>query len=230
MAAYPQRKQSEVLRETLDLKGATALDVGCGDGSLVRLMTREGAEVTGLEIDDGKLDRARAAEPAGEESYRVGRGEALPFEAGTFDLVVFFNSLHHVPVSAHDEALSEAARVLKPAGRLCVVEPLAEGALFELMRPVDDETEVRAAAYRALHRAVDIGLFAEETEYSYDSPYAYASFEALKAQSLAVDEARRRAFEARESELRAHFERAAERVDGEFRFSHPSRLNLLRRN
>jgi ubiquinone/menaquinone biosynthesis C-methylase UbiE len=230
MMSYPLRKQGEVLRENLDLKGARVLEVGCGDGALVRLMTREGATVTGIEIDEGKLDRARAAEAAGEERYRVGRGEALPFEAGSFDLIVFFNSLHHVPVSLQDLALSEAARVLKPGGRLCVVEPLAEGALFELMRPVDDETEVRAAAYQALHRASEKGPFVEEKEYRYDSPYAYASFETLKERSLAVDESRREAFEAREAELRVHFERAAERVDGEYRFSHPNRMNLLRRD
>ena len=97
------------------------------------------------------------------------------------------------------------------------------------MRPVEDETEVRAAAYRALRRAVDTEPFVDEKEYTYDSPYAYASFAAFKDQTLAVDERRRPAFEAREADLRIHFERAADLVDGEFRFSHASRMNLLRR-
>ncbi len=234
MAAYPQRKHSDVMREAVALKGAAVLDVGCGDGSLVRFMTRQGARTTGLEIDEGKLARARAAEPAADETYRVGRGEALPFEAGSFDLVVFFNSLHHVPAERHDAALSEAARVLPSGGRLYVLEPLAEGAFFALMRPVDDETEVRAAAYRALARArapaQSGGLFTEVREYAYDSPYAYASFEALKDQVLAVDERRRAPFEAQEADLRARFETLAEHSSEGFGFSHPSRLNLLRRS
>ena len=229
MPAYPHRKHSEVMREAAGLRGARVLDVGCGDGSLVRFMTRQGARATGLEIDEGKLARARAAEPAADETYRVGRGEALPFEADSFDLVVFFNSLHHVPAERHDAALSEAARVLPSGGRLYVVEPLAEGAFFALMRPVDDETEVRAAAYRALARAQAGGLFAQIQEYAYDSPYAYASFEALKDQVLAVDARRRAAFEAQEADLRARFETLAEHSSDGFRFSHPSRLNLLRR-
>jgi len=59
-------------------------------------------------------------------------------------------SFHHLPVAAMRPALTEAARVLAPGGRLVAVEPLPEGTFFELTRLADDETEVRAAAYAAL--------------------------------------------------------------------------------
>jgi SAM-dependent methyltransferase len=152
MSPYPNRKSADVVREVLPLRGARVLDVGCGDGSLVRLMTKEGAAAIGLEISDRQLARARAETPVGDESYRVGRAETLPFEDHAFDIVAFYNSLHHVPVDSQDEALAESARVLASGGHLFVVEPLAEGPMFELMRPVDDETEVRAAALAARPR------------------------------------------------------------------------------
>ena len=42
------------------------------------------------------------------------------------DGVFFFRSLHHVPIDAMEAALAEAARVLKPDGFLCVMEPGTE--------------------------------------------------------------------------------------------------------
>lgn len=62
-----------------------------------------------------------------------GVGERLPFAGGTFDLVLFFNSLPHVPPGAQAAALAEAARVLRTGGDLVVVEPPAGGPGFDLL-------------------------------------------------------------------------------------------------
>lgn len=230
MDSYPRRDSADVVREHVSLSGAKALDVGCGDGSLVRLMAREGAEATGLEIGESQLERARAASPAGDETYRVGRAEALPFDDQSFDVVVFFNSLHHVPTSVQEEALVEAARVLVAGGHLLVVEPLAEGPLFTLMRPVDDETEVRAAAYAALRRAAEGPAYEEIREYRFASDYCYESFEAFKESVLRVDASRRANFERYEPQLCEAFERTARPTPEGFSFTHPKRLNLLKRH
>ena len=229
MTNYPRRDSNDVVRDSLPLDGARVLDIGCGDGSLVRMMAREGAEATGLEISESQLARARAASPVGGESYQVGRAEALPFADKAFDVVVFFNSLHHVPLGDQEMAVAEAARVLRTGGHLLVVEPLAEGPLFELMRPVDDETEVRAAAYSALRRAAEGPAFEELREYRFATDYSYESFEALKDAALQVDDSRRTAFERHECALRKDFERTARRTNGGYGFTHPKRLNLLKR-
>jgi ubiquinone/menaquinone biosynthesis C-methylase UbiE len=229
MTRYPRRDSTDVVREFLSLEGARVLDVGCGDGSFVRTMARGGAKATGVEISDSQLTRARAASPVGGESYQVGRAEALPFPDAAFDIVVFFNSLHHVPIDGQDMALTEAARVLETGGHLLVVEPLAEGPLFELMRPVDDETEVRAAAYAALRRAAKGPTFEEVSEYSFATDYCYANFEAFKNAVLQVDESRRAAFDSHETQLRKDFERTARRTNDGYGFTHPKRLNLLKR-
>ncbi len=229
MKGYPRRESGDVVRESLSLPGARVLDVGCGDGALVRMMTREGAQATGLEINEAQLARARAESPVGGESYRVGRAEALPFEDGAFDIVVFFNSLHHVPIEFQEKALAEAARILERGGRLFVMEPVAEGPHFELLRPVDDETEVRAAAYAAVGRAADGPAFEEVREYGFATDYSYVSFEALKDSVLQVDGSRRTAFEVHEAQLRMDFERTADRTAEGYGFTHPKRLNLLKR-
>jgi SAM-dependent methyltransferase len=225
----PLLKHSAVLRENLEFCGSRVLDVGCGDGGLVRFMTRQGASVIGLEAAWTQLGRALAATPAGEERYLQARGEALPLAAGALDIVVFFNSLHHIPIEHQGDALGEAVRVLRPGGRIYVQEPLAEGRYFEMMRPIEDETLVRAKAYEAVKAAAESPLLAEETEFSYRAPYKLESFEAFLSGFVAVDERRAPAVEAHRESLRESFEAEAERRDGAFWFDTPSRLNLLRK-
>jgi len=156
-AALPLLKHTQVLRDRLPLEGARIADIGCGDGGLVRAMARGGAWVVGIDPGPQQLARARAAEAAGapenREAYVCALGEALPLPGACLDALVYFNALHHVPIAVQQAALAEAARVLRPGGLLYVQEPLAEGDYFELMRPIEDETEVRARAYEALQAA-----------------------------------------------------------------------------
>ena len=113
-AVPPRRRHLDVLRELLDPAGKRVIDVGCGDGALARALTREGARVTGVEIDGTMLAPALAALPAGDERYVEGRGESLPFADESADVVIYFNSLHHVPAGLQAKALAEARRVLVP--------------------------------------------------------------------------------------------------------------------
>ncbi len=230
MSEAPLLKHTQVLRDRLPLDGALVADVGCGDGALVRVMTRAGARVIGLDPGAGQLARARAAAPAGGETYVCALGEALPLRDGCLDALVYFNALHHVPPATQPAALAESARVVRPGGLLYVQEPLAEGAYFELMRPVEDETEVRASAAAALEAAAAGGDLEQIEEIVYRAPFKVASFEAFRDGMIAVDPARRAIVAALEESLRQGFQAAAEQRDDGFWFEIPSRLNLLRRN
>ena len=229
MTKPPLLKHSDVLRAQLPLDGATVADIGCGDGALVRVMARAGARVIGIDPGIGQLARARAAEAVGDETYICAFGEQLPLADGCLDAVVFFNSLHHVPIEMQGAALDEAARVLKPGGFVYIQEPLAEGAHFELVQPIEDETEVRAQAYEALKAVCAEEELEEVEEFDYRAPYRVKSFEAFRDGLIAVDPKRRPAVEAAEESLRQGFLAAAEQRDGGFWFEIPSRLNLLRR-
>ena len=185
--------------------------------------------MVGIEPSAGQLARARAQAPAGDETYLLGVGEALPFDAGSLDAVAFFNALHHVPIPQQGPALAEAARVLKSGGLLYVQEPVAAGAYFELMRPVEDETEVRAKAYDALRAAMRNGALDAELEFLYEAPIGHDSFETMTQSMIAVDETRRPRVEAQKQRMHDAFQAAAEQRDGKHWFYQPCRLNLLRR-
>ena len=131
-------------------------------------------------------------------------------DSGSVDLVVFFNSLHHVPVAGIDRALAEAARVLRPGGQLYIAEPLAEGPQFDLSQPVNDETDVRRKAFEAIGRAGAHGLEARsETRYVADGKYA--GYEAWRDNSIAIDPERAARFAAMDAELRRRFETLGDR-------------------
>ena len=139
------RTTLDVLDEVIAPAGRTIVDVGCGDGALVRALANQGARMIGVEISAGQLEGARAHPPVADERYVEGTGQALPLADDSADAVVFLQSLHHVPEEHMDAALAEAARV---APLVYVQEPLAQGPFFDLVALVDDETRVRGARPR----------------------------------------------------------------------------------
>jgi SAM-dependent methyltransferase len=223
-----RKQNSDVLLETLDLKGRRVIDVGSGEGALTRLLARQGARVTGVECSPEQLEKARAEPRVADETFVEGVAENLPFPAGTADVVIFFNSLHHVRPVGQAAALAEAARVLKPGGTLYVSEPIAEGPHFELLKPIDDETEVRAAAYAVVKRAAEWGL-KEERETTHVHMVRYRSFEAFRDRMLGPNPERTGAFRRHDAGLRDAFERLAEREGDAYLFAQPTRVNLLRK-
>lgn len=226
MSPSEPRSHTSVMRELVTLAGRRVLDIGSGDGSLVRRLRREGADAIGVEPGPQQLIRAREAADNDGALYVCAGAESLPLADATFDIAVFFNSLHHVPGDLHDRAMAEAMRVLRPGGTVYIAEPIAAGSYFELMRPVDDETEVRALAYETIGGAKKFG-FSDGPEVTYATRYGHPDFDAMKSTVLAINPQRRPAFEANEADLRVQFERLADYDGSTYAFTQPMRVNLL---
>ncbi|BAE50939.1 2-polyprenyl-3-methyl-5-hydroxy-6-metoxy-1,4-benzoquinol methylase [Paramagnetospirillum magneticum AMB-1] len=224
-----KRRNTDVIVETLALKGKRVIDVGCGDGGLVRALARFGAHVLGVECSPRQLAKARAAAKVADEEIVDGVGQALPVDDESADAVVFFNSLHHIPIAFQAKALAEAARVLRPGGEVYVSEPLPWGAFFEAVRPIDDETWVRGAALSSVKGAWVHGL-EEASEFTYLHPMVFKSYEAFRDKIVSANAEREGKFEDLDAEMRERFARlAAPAEDGGFAFEQPMRVNLLRK-
>ncbi|MCB9947704.1 MAG: class I SAM-dependent methyltransferase [Rhodospirillaceae bacterium] len=231
MSEPPTRKHTEVMRALLPLSGRSVVEIGCGGGALLRFMAHLGASpAIGIDPNPDVLRRADTVDRQGDERYLVALGEALPFGDASVDAVVCANTLHHIPSEAMVPALADAARVVKPGGQIYVTEPIAEGAYFELVRPIEDETEIRRIAYEALRTAAALPQLTLAQEFVYLAPIHVADFAAFRQRMIDVDRSRRDKVLGLEAELRAGFEETAVARDGVFWFDQPTRLVLLTRH
>ena len=194
------------LTSLIDLKGLAVVDVGAGDGKFARAFARRGAGVTGVEIDDEKVEIAKqAAHP--DVRILLGRGENLPLDDRSTDLVCFMFSFHHVPLALQEAAIDEVFRVLKPGGRLHVVDPLPGGPMSEVMAPLDDETEVRTRSQARLDVLAEQGRFSLQSKVSYAIGQTTPDFQSYLDSVIAVDPRRAEKLPEARSEMEAAFAR-----------------------
>lgn len=226
-AAFATGDTGTIISEALAMEGATTVvDIGCGSGALAGSLVGKGFAVTGVDPGAAAIDKAREAVP--EARFELAGAEALPFDADAFGGAVFLNSLHHVPVSQMARALAEAARVTRPGGPVLVIEPLAQGSFFEVTRILDDETEVREAAGKAVADAVRSGVLELRGNVVYERREAYPDARTLIERSIAVDPRRATLVEANRHEIEARFESECIEESGKRILIQPLRIYLMR--
>lgn len=104
--------------------GQTVADIGCGEGDLTLLLARFAKRVTAVDISAQMLRvvQERSAEAGVARRVTVEKGdlEKLPLDTGTLDAVFVSQVLHHA--ARPERALSEASRILKPGGRMILLD------------------------------------------------------------------------------------------------------------
>jgi ArsR family transcriptional regulator len=109
-------------------EGWTVVDAGCGDGHLTELLAERFARVIAIDHAPQRLEAARRRLAGRPIDFQLGEIDALPLPAGSADAVFLSLVLHHAPEIGG--ALREAARVLRPGGRIVVLD----------LAPHDDES------------------------------------------------------------------------------------------
>jgi ubiquinone/menaquinone biosynthesis C-methylase UbiE len=158
--------------------GQTILDAGCGPGGNGAWLAEHG-RVIGVDLASEALDFVRERRPA--LTPVQASIDALPFDDGSFDVVVGVTVVYSVADDV--AALRELARVLRPGGALMLLEPA-----FAVLRRAHDATVHTVRRYRraGLEGVVSgAGLRIERSAYAY-------SFLAPAALGLAVAERVRR--------------------------------------
>lgn len=115
-ARFGYMRRALVTELGADLSSRSCLDVGCGGGLLAEEFAKLGCRVTGVDPSRPSLEtaKAHAAREGLRIEYLTARGEKLPFDDDSFDVVYCCDVLEHV--DSVDATVAEAARVLKPAG------------------------------------------------------------------------------------------------------------------
>lgn len=107
--------------------GESVLDIGCGTGSQAIAAKRavgSSGSVTGLDASTEMVQRARSKSRKArtDVSFVQGAAEQLPFADDHFDVVLSTVMLHHLPRKVRKECLREIWRVVKPDGRVVIVD------------------------------------------------------------------------------------------------------------
>lgn len=104
----------------------TVGDLGCGTGIATAALAPHVGRVIGVDASDEMLQGARTRlSTLRNVEFRAGALEQLPLDPGTLDAAVMMLVLHHLPSPV--AALTEAHRVLKPGGRLLLVDMATHG-------------------------------------------------------------------------------------------------------
>lgn len=102
------------------------LDVGCGTGSLAVMIKQRYPTVTVIGLDPDRKALARAERKARRTSalvrFEVGFADALDYAGGTFDRVFSSLMFHHLEPAVKERTLLEIRRVLRPGGRLQLLD------------------------------------------------------------------------------------------------------------
>ena len=125
------RLRSDLFGDTFYLWGVLGLidpkivvgDLGCGTGQLTEVVAPYVEKVVAVDSSTDMLDAARQRVGAARNvDLRQGELESLPIEAGELDVAMLSLVLHYSP--SPGRALAEVARVLRPGGRVLVVDML----------------------------------------------------------------------------------------------------------
>jgi len=154
-------KTERALIEHVKIDGSERLlEVGCGEGGNLKLMTSSPRRVIGVDYSLAKVRWATQHVPGA----RFARADAttLPFHDGSFDVVLCRDVLHHLSVPDKKKVLAESVRVCRDAGRIVVIEPNGCSPIVRLQGlMVEAERDLLLNSWRRLDQFFDRGRVTE---------------------------------------------------------------------
>jgi ubiquinone/menaquinone biosynthesis C-methylase UbiE len=221
--------ESDIYNRLLALDNKHILELGCGSAVHTRQIASEGSnrKITALEVDEIAHGKNLQVTDLPNVEFALAGAETIPLADASVDVVFMFKSLHHVPLDKMDVAMREINRVLKPGGLAYISEPIFAGEFNEVLRLFHDESLVREAAFNAVKKAVEDGLFELADEVFFNSPSQYESFADFESRILKATHTEHKLSDELYSLVKQRFEQHL--GDEGASFLTPIRVDLLRR-
>ncbi|OIO69151.1 MAG: SAM-dependent methyltransferase [Zetaproteobacteria bacterium CG12_big_fil_rev_8_21_14_0_65_55_1124] len=221
--------EKDIYNELLQLDGSDILELGCGRAEITRAIATDGHDrrITALEVDDIQHRLHLQITDLPNVRFLMAGAEALPAPDNSFDVVLMFKSLHHVPLELMDKALLEIQRVLKPGGHAYISEPIFAGDFNELLKMFHNEEKVRLAAFAAVQHAVEAGILSLASQTFFNAPMHFDHFADFEQKVLKVTHTDHRLSDELYEQVKQKFE-GHMRADGA-NFQMPIRIDLLKK-
>jgi ubiquinone/menaquinone biosynthesis C-methylase UbiE len=101
--------------------GMKVLEVGCGTGTNLELFADSGCEIAGIDLSPSMMGLAK--KKLGDSAdLRLGDASEMPFDDGSFDLILSFLTLHEMPAEVRAPVMREMVRVARSEGRLLLID------------------------------------------------------------------------------------------------------------
>ncbi len=136
-------KEKTIITQSLKIEvNQKILDIGCGTGEFSGLFNKE--SYTGIDINKEYINFAKTKK---KKNFLVMDATDLKFEDETFDAILVMAILHHLELAGVEKVLSEAKRVLKPNGKILILEDAKlegkDGILTKLVQKFDKGAFIR---------------------------------------------------------------------------------------
>lgn len=155
MIQDPTNQYIGTILSQCDICGREVLEIGCGKGRITRDLAKHAKRVVASDPDASALEVARAAIAADNVEFVQAPAGVPELPAGSFDVVTYTLSLHHVPVAEMSGSLHKAASLLRKNGVIVVIEPGDGGSFTEAKECFGagsgNERPAKEAAIRAMH-------------------------------------------------------------------------------
>jgi len=221
----------ELIGKYLPTTDANLVELGCGAAFTTRMIAEKFPikHLLALEVDTIQHEKNLQIDDLPKVTFELAGMQDIPAQDNSIDAAIMLKSLHHVPMNLFEQGFSEVHRILKPGGKLYISEPVFAGEFNDIIRLFNDEEKVRQAAFDAVCKAIDTGLFKLEQEIHFLSESRFLNgFDDFNKRILGATHSNFDVDEQLFGEIKARFEKHLNE-DGSAFFRNPMRVDILQK-
>lgn len=220
-------KSKEILLNELSFKGKKVLDVGCGNGWFSQWASNKGGIVDAIDPSKEQIEEAKSKDINNSINFIRAGAESINDLKKLYDLIVFFNSLHHIPIDIMAKSINYCKSKISNNGKIFIIEPIAKGKFHDFVKNIDDETKVRCEAYKVIKNCKKYRLEIIK-ELMYDEVKIFNSGNDCINFLSKVDDNRVSYIEENKKFLLNEFNNLSNYSNNKYQFIQPMRLNILK--
>ena len=217
----------KILMEELLFENKKVLDVGCGNGWFSIWADRNGCSVDAIDPSATQIKDSKDKDKTNKINFMVAGAENINNLNNCYDLIFFFNSLHHIPDTMMDKSIKYSKNKMDRNGSIIIIEPIAKGNFHNFVKYIDDETSVRNKAYKTIKNCKKYNLEIVK-ELMYDEIKRFKSGEECINFLSKVDEGRKSYIDNNTELLLNKFNDLSNYNNSKYEFTQPMRLNILK--